>query len=893
MPVIILLVIMVFSRVWPLGTECILRTDMYHQYAPFFSELREKLRHGGSLLYTWDLGLGVNFTAIIAYYLASPLNWLVVLAPERNVIEFMTILILVRTGLCGAGMAFYLQSKDPRNGFGAFLFGMIYALSGYVCAYYWNLMWFDTVALFPLIMLGLERLIRGESGLLYGVTLALAIFSNYYIAIPICMFLVIWFFAYSVLETPGTLRTFFARGIRFALWSLMAGGIAAAVLLPEIYAFTQTASSDNTFPKTFSQYFPVISMLARHMAGVQTEQGLDHWPNIYAGTAVFLLFPLYFLNRRIRVKEKAVYISICVFMLAGFSVNVLNFIWHGFHYPNSLPARQSFIYIFLVLVMGFRVFQCRRSIRRDHLAASFAAAIAFILIAQQTVDDDAIHFAVYYAALLITALYAGLFHLYLAKRAPLSKTALLLFILLFAELSLNTAITSLTTTSRTSYTKDNDDVRSLLGELDDDSFYRVEKYSRKTKNDGAWLHFRSMSIFSSMANADCTKLFKSFGCEASTNAYSITGSTPLIDMLMDVKYVLFGTKQDENPARTLIGEREEAYLYRNRYVLPLGFMSPEGMNGAWIRELDDPALLQNSLCDALSLPHVLIPEAQPGSSADGTYAISLSADGEYYAFLNSTKIKSVTVNWPTRKKTFENLDRRYLIELGDCKKGDLIRFTAEKEKDALPVTVYRFDHAALEAAYDKLSKYPLEISSFGDDYLEGTIRVDTGDLGYPSNRGMIFLSIPYDEGWKVMVDGEPVMIYKGLDALLSFYLSDGEHKISMRYVPRGLKAGMLISVFSMICMILAVILGRRTGRVSVEPEAFGTDASADIHESDLQASPVENRASGFQSIPADIPDRDSPLTAGSDGQTAAETEDIQAESEEKQALQAEKGDENL
>ena len=56
-----------------------------------------------------------------------------------------------------------------------------------------------------------------------------------------------------------------------------------------------------------------------------------------------------------------------------------------------------------------------------------------------------------------------------------TKCSGLLFILLFAELSLNTAITSLTTTSRTSYTKDNDDVRSLLRELDDDSFYRVEK----------------------------------------------------------------------------------------------------------------------------------------------------------------------------------------------------------------------------------------------------------------------------------------------------------------------------------------------------------------------------------------------------------------------------------
>ena len=809
MPVIILVLIMVFSRVWPFGSECILRTDMYHQYAPFFSELREKLQHGGSLLYTWDLGLGVNFTAIIAYYLASPLNWLVVLCPGDHVIEFMSVLILVRVGLCGASMAYCLQKTDPRSGFGAFLFGMIYALSGYVCAYYWNLMWFDTVALFPLVMLGLWKLDRGESGLFYGVTLALSIFSNYYIAIPICMFLVIWFLADTAIAVPESWRAFFSRAVRFALWSLAAGGAAMVILLPEIYALMQTASGDNTFPKTFSQYFPIISMLARHMGGVQTEQGLDHWPNIYCGTAVFLFVPLYLSSKRIKLREKAAYIGTCIFMLACFSVNVLNFIWHGFHYPNSLPARQSFIYIFLLLVMGFRVYENRRAVRMKHLSAAFASAVIFILIAQQTVEDDAIHFAVYYAALLIAALYAGVFYLYLKRRVPVRRAAFLLFGLLFAELSINTAVTSLTTTSRTSYTKDNDDIRGLLKDLEDDSFYRIEKHNRKTKNDGAWLGFKTVSIFSSMANADCTKLFKTWGCEASTNAYSITGSTPLIDMLLDVKYAFYSTKQEDHPARTLIGESEDAYFYQNRYVLPLGFMSPAGMTESWLNDLDDPALVQNSLCDQLGAPHVLLPEAQPASTAEGSYAVSLSEDGEYYAFLNSSKIKTVTVNWPAKKKTFENLDRRYLIELGDCREGDLIRFTAEKEKGELPITVYRFDYDALEAVYRKLSAFPLEIREFGDDYLEGTIRVDTAALSYPSNRGMIFLSIPYDEGWKVMVDGEPVMIYKGLDALLSFYLSDGEHEISMRYVPRGLGAGAVISLISVICMLLAAAVSSR------------------------------------------------------------------------------------
>ena len=820
-PVIIMLVIMAFSGVWPLGTNCILHTDMYHQYAPFFAELREKLRHGGSPFFTWNLGLGINFTAIMAYYLANPLNWLVVLAPDGLVIEFMTVLIVIRTGLCGASMAYYLMSHSKENGFGAFAFGLFYALSGYTCAYYWNLMWFDSIALFPIVVLGLEKLIRGESGILYGASLGFAIFSNYYISIPICMFLVVYFFAYSVIEAPEDFREFVLRGMRFAVWSIIAGGLSMVLLLPEICTLATTASADNAFPKVFSEYFSIIRMLARHMCGVTTEQGLDHWPNIYCGGAVYLLFVLYIGNHRISIREKAVYVAMCLFFLAGFSINVLNFIWHGFHYPNSLPARQSFIYVFLVLCMCFRVFTERHGIRRSNLMAGLGVSAAFILLAQELVKESDFHFLVFYGALLLTALYAGILHLYLTKKLSPKQAALTAFFILAAELSVNTAYTSLSTTSRTSYTKGNDGFREVMSRIEDDSFYRMERKNRKTKDDGAWLGFHAVSLFSSMANADCSELFERLGCEASTNAYSITGSTPLIDMLLGVKYAVYSSEQDEFAGQVLIDSAEDAYLYQNDLSLPLGFMSPASLTDSWMLELDDPTLVQNSLCDELGASQVLKPVPQPGSTADGSYAVTLPEEGEYYAFLNSSKIEEVTVNWPSRKKTFDNLDRRYLMELGYCHEGDLIRFTSDKTEGELPITVCRFDFDALKEVYDKLSQFPLEITEIRDGYIDGKISVDTEALGYTSNRGMIFLSIPYDEGWKVMVDGEEVMIYKGFNAFLSFYLSNGEHEITMRYLPKGLKAGGMISAISFMMMLLIAFLERekKPKRISESVEA--------------------------------------------------------------------------
>uniref|UniRef100_UPI000AD61C4B YfhO family protein n=1 Tax=Clostridium sp. NkU-1 TaxID=1095009 RepID=UPI000AD61C4B len=159
-PMVIMIIIFAQRGIFPFGEESFLRTDMYHQYAPFFSEFRYKLTHGGSLLYSWDIGMGVNFAALYAYYLASPLNWLLVLCPKNYVIEFMTYMIVFKIGLSGLSFSWYLRRHNRTMDFGVAFFGIFYALSGYMAAYSWNIMWLDCILLFPLIMLGLERLVK-------------------------------------------------------------------------------------------------------------------------------------------------------------------------------------------------------------------------------------------------------------------------------------------------------------------------------------------------------------------------------------------------------------------------------------------------------------------------------------------------------------------------------------------------------------------------------------------------------------------------------------------------------------------------------------------------------------------------------------------------------------
>lgn len=220
----------------------------------------------------------------------------------------------------------------------ALVFSTAYALSGFVAAYSWDIMWMDCIALFPLIMIGLERLVQEKKAGLYYITLALCIFCNYYISIMICIFLV---FAFALL--------FFSQKkgkggaiLRFGWYSLLAGASSAILLLPEIAVLSVSGSAEGGFPKTAEFYFNILAELGRGAAVTSVYTGNDHWPNLYAGAFSLFLVWIYVLNRRISWKEKAPRIAMLVFFLVSFAENQLDYIWHGMHFPQALPEDSRF-----------------------------------------------------------------------------------------------------------------------------------------------------------------------------------------------------------------------------------------------------------------------------------------------------------------------------------------------------------------------------------------------------------------------------------------------------------------------------------------------------------------------------------------------------------------------
>ena len=286
LPFIMMVAILISKHVFPFGDKCILRTDFYHQYLPFHAELNNKLRNFESLFYTFKVGLGTNFITLLAYYLASPFNIILLLVSENYVLEYITVMVVLKIALAGLTMSYYLVKRYNTSSFVVIFFAIFYAMSGYIGAYYWNVMWLDNIVLFPLLIYGFENIQNGKKPFLYIITLGLSILCNYYIGTITCFFFVVYFIFYNVLKEKKP-KEIGINFIKTGIYSAMGVMFSAILLIPVFYAFKTTASSDSTFPKSAREYFTIIEAIGRHLPFTTIENGIENWPNLYSGVACF------------------------------------------------------------------------------------------------------------------------------------------------------------------------------------------------------------------------------------------------------------------------------------------------------------------------------------------------------------------------------------------------------------------------------------------------------------------------------------------------------------------------------------------------------------------------------------------------------------------------------
>ncbi len=901
LPCLIACIALAIAGLYPFGNGQVMAHDGWHQYYPFFRAFREKLLSGGSLQYTWDVGAGTGYLSLFAYYLASPLNLLAVLVPASLLRELFAFLTVLKLGLAGLFFGFYLKIVYRKNDYAIPCFATLYAFCAWACGYYWNLMWLDVFALLPLLAAGTVSLLREGKFRLYVCALALSLWCNYYLAYFSCIFVLLFFIGFCIC-CPNGFKGFCRRLLRIGLCTVLAFGIAAVLLIPTMMAMQTTYSAtakevrwlslnmvtgasgvisesrglwETLKTETFPGVLSALRMTLVQLLPPPNITKMSGQPNLYCGFSVLILGIYYFCCRKIKLREKLYNLFLLVFFLLSFIFRILDYAWHGFHFPNMLPYRFSFLFSFVLLGMAYRAYQQMRSFKKWYLCLIVPIAVLFAvnLIGMEGVGK--------LKWLLTAMVLAGMLLYFLlysrkGKRRTLATLLLLTIFVCEAVLSFACGVNKVGVTTRTSYPKEAANVQALLEyaeERDQQSgtlFSRTEVTNTQSLNDGALNGYHGVSIFTSSANVNFNRFSRALGLSSwpGSNRYAYYEGTPFANMMLGIKYLIDRDGQHRNRSyNTLLASAGEVKLLENNAYIGLGFMTNEalaefarkgnvtdpigeqselfrlatGLEGELYTEIDYDSLIESEHCtlnvrDAQSKQFAFnAKKAEQDEQISIVYTIA--QDGLYCATTTSSKTESVSVYLNGTFLFSRNIKARSLFSIGDLQAGDELKFTYTAKAGAegtIRLNAARMDNDLFDAGFAKLADEPWVLTEFSDTYLCGTVTA--------KQDGLFYTSVPYEPGWKAYVDGEEVALAEGYDplsedvkltdAVISFPLTAGEHTIELRYEAPGLKVGAMISTVSLLIFVLLLVVRRKKYTLLPPPEKELCPVPAEPEEAD-------------------------------------------------------------
>ena len=823
-PFFICLAVYAIGGYFPFGDRQIIVTDFWHQYYQVICELREKLLSGGSMLYSWHSGLGTNFIAMLAYYGASPFNLLTVFVPESGLRIAISLICLVKISLCSLSSAVCLSYVQKRNDASVVFFSSLFAFCAYIMGYYWNIMWLDSVAVFPIVFLGLYKLICERKALTYTVSLFLCLVFNYYIGFYCCI--AVFFAAIFITVVRMDKFSFAVRSFFSVLFhSAAAVGASAFMLFPAFLSLQNTYSAaNNTLRKTLFNGNVLDFLSALLPFQEPNSKDLDT-PNLFCGVICVLLFFLYFFNKSFKIREKicsSLFLSLiflcCLFKPADYVIN-------GFHYTNMIPYRYTFVFSFILVFIAYRVFCTLERVKIKYVFISLALTFALCALACfrgfVTAGGISAACALIYA-LFITVYRRGV----LGRRALACAVCLLISVEAAASCAIGISNYSVYSTYLDSYS----DIKELLSRREDGGeLCRTEISSYKTLNDPLLYGYNGVSQFSSAANYGVSSLLTNLGTGGycSGNRYVFSQTTPLAMSALGIKYII---SKDGNSSgdTTLIpaGMSGDCAMYEYKYRLPIAFIT----HGDTDKKLTSSDVFANQSLFFNNLTGVggnlfsrcsdpaLSASGATVTGGEGTYTFtcdtdekctlsfefSCHRDGLYYVWAKIPDTGALKIDYQTGKtnRFSTKAAQSCILPAGYHRAGETftVSCTVDADTSSRSARVYaaQMNEELFQKGYEKLTKEQMYGISYTDTSVTGTVNAE--------RDGYLYTSIPYEEGWSVYIDGEKVKTEKFSGAFVTAEVKKGEHRIEMKYFPAGLKVGLVICAASVSAYAVCAII---------------------------------------------------------------------------------------
>lgn len=830
-PTFIMIVICIVQNITPFGDITLLISDASNQYIDYFSYLKTIYKGENNFFYTLSKNLGGDMVGMTAYYLLSPFNIILLFFSEAKIASAFTVILIAKLSACGLTFNYFAQHMGYKN-YNSLIFSTAYALIGYNTAYFFDIMWLDGVLILPIIILGIEYILQGKKSYLYIFSLSYALFTNYYIGYMICIFTVLYI-TYKLALQINSYEQFKEKRkyiITYIISSITSAGLVAFLLISTFLSLSGTKASTSLSVLKFGENFEWEDFFNKFLTGtMDIQQYKTGEPNVYVGMLILILVIFYFLNKKISTKEKVVSSLFILALLVSFYINTLNIIWHGFNAPSWFPYRYSFVFSFLLIYLAMRTYNSLNDI---------IAKIPFVTIAFVTILLF-FNSSSYYVYLDILAIFIFGILLYMISKNTNNKNrkrTLSIFLIIIHSCTLlvatNSSIKNLSVDhSATKFSESitiHESVINTVQEMDT-SVYRLETTFHRSRNDSMQFDYNGLSHFSSCEKTFVKTFLGDMGIRNNGNwADYVSGTTVSAESLLGLKYIL--TEDEENKDYLLYDTYEDINIFENQYVLPLAFLTSSDVVFSYDSSESNPFTIQNEIWDSMVSPidedifiksdivEISAENVNETIKDDGSiyyskidssedayihYDITISSTDRIYLYLTapSTQNAELYINGEYNSAYF-NTYLWNVIDLGTYEIGDTIQASIKLTGSALTVTDSFFYYEDL----DILESYRNYIMNDNDyDLQEISSSKYEIDVNVTEENQYLTFSIPYETDWNVYIDGESVEYEKAFDTLLTVSVPQGEHTVTIRYIPKGFVLGSIISIFTALSLISYIL----------------------------------------------------------------------------------------
>jgi len=851
-----------YLGVHPAGTKSVAIIDMHFQFIPFFSSLAERVTHGSSMLYSFNLGIGGSFLPMFAYYLASPFNLIFILLPHSVILEATALITILKLATASAGFAAMLTYIYKRRDLSVPIIAIGYGLMSYFITYAWVILWIDAIALTPFVIMGLHKLIREGKFGLYAGALSLALISNYYIGAMLCLYSVLYFIVVIIGFEGCSAKQVISRISKFVIGSLAGGMMAMFMFIPTYLALGLSYAANDKFARALKSYQAMAELYGRQLFTASPSVWGDSPPNIYVGLLPLILLPLFLMSKTISARKKVGWCFLLGFLAISFNNNWLNFMWHGFHFTSDLNFRYAFLFSFTMLAVGYQALIRLSEFSSKQILKSVGIMVGLTFLYEAVSQSDTDSFQLIYVSVLLFALYAVIMIATSRRRVSINHTLGIVLMLVCVELVANgcIGITELGKngfTARQTYIGDYDKVQGALHAVHsvDDDFYRLDMLPDKMVNSSSWYGYRGLNTFASTNNLKVNHMMKSFGfANNGCNSYMYRSFVAPVDSLFSMKYLIFTNGIDVQGNAQLKRVRPEGYegecsIYENTMAAPLGFVVSSQLADP-DENLKNPFAFTNLFYnDGLGAGNVFTPiyatavnstiaSTETNSpyfvmteGGTATFMAAPATTGQYYLYVDCHDCNKdgISVSCPNGADGIDNhynirATEPFTIDLGTVTPDQPITISITSDNPVSGnIYIAKVEQDVFERGIATARASGLQIEKFSDHYIKGRVNASNmegqlvgvtdengqsiGVASIPADGGQMLTSIGFDPGWRVKVDGKRVPT-KAIAGFLSFDISSDEHTVEMRFFPSGLTVGLVISGLGL-ALYVALILAKK------------------------------------------------------------------------------------